>query len=132
MRVGVALKVAAMQCTTGSAHGRSVHTHCTSLLLPPPLRRRRFAAFNQSSLVDASDLCVGSTGANSTCSGDSGGPLLLPDGVQVGVTSHGLFGELAREGRPGGCGSAGQLTTFASVAHLRPWIDAALAAEGLL
>ena len=82
--------------------------------------------------MDASDLCVGSAGANSTCSGDSGGPLLLPGGVQVGVTSHGLFGELARDGRPGGCGSEGHLTTFASVADLRPWIDSTLAAEGLL
>lgn len=114
-------------------HGCWVCASCATQLLPlPPPPHRRFAAFNQSSLVDASDLCVGSQGVNSTCSGDSGGPLLLPGGVQVGVTSHGLFGELAKEGSPGGCGSAGHLTTFASVAYLRPWIDETLAAEGLL
>ncbi|PRW57207.1 chymotrypsin-1-like isoform X1 [Chlorella sorokiniana] len=90
-----------------------------------------FAAFNQSRLGGADNLCAGSSAANGTCSGDSGGPLLL-DGVQVGIVSHGLFGEAARDGAPGGCGSAGQLNAFASVAHFRPWIDGVLAAEGLL
>ena len=97
-----------------------------------PTTPPRFAAFNQSRLVGADDLCAGSAAANSTCSGDSGGPLTCNGGLQVGVVSHGLFGEAAKEGAPGGCGSAGHLTTFASVAHFRPWIDGVLAEEGLL
>lgn len=52
--------------------------------------------------------------------------------MQVGITSHGLFGEAAGPGGPGACGATGHLTAFASVAHFRPWIDSVLAEEGLL
>lgn len=93
-----------------------------------------FSLFNQTRLIsdDGGDLCAGSLSPNSTCSGDSGGPLLLPGGMQVGVASHGLYGEAAREGNIGGCGSPAHLTAFASVSHFRAWIDATLEAEGLL
>ena len=91
-----------------------------------------FAAYNQSTLLgmDGSELCAGSTGVNSTCSGDSGGPLFAPDGVQVGLTSHGLYGEVGL--RVASCGSSGHPTIFTSVAHYRGWIEEQLAAEGLL
>lgn len=58
-----------------------------------------YAAYNQSGLIDpdGGDLCAGSSAANGTCSGDSGGPLLAPDGTQVGGTRTGSG--------MGGCGS---------------------------
>lgn len=100
---------------------------------PSPHDRPRFAAFNQSRLGGADNLCAGSAVGNGTCSGDSGSPLLLPgSGVQLGVVSHGLFGAAARDGAPGACGAPGRLTAFASVAYFRPWIDSVLAEEGLL
>jgi trypsin len=48
----------------------------------------------------------------SPCVGDSGGPLLGGDGVQVGVVSFGIS-----------CGALREPTVFAEIAGLRPFID---------
>ena len=57
------------------------------------------------------DICAGfAAGGTDTCSGDSGGPLLVPDGkggwLQVGITSHGTCG------RPNGPGVYTRISSY--------------------
>ena len=49
--------------------------------------------------------------------------------LQVGIVSHGLYGEEAS--RHGRCGDVGQMDAYASVGAFREWIDATIKAEGL-
>ncbi|WP_336249905.1 cell wall-binding repeat-containing protein [Stomatohabitans albus] len=68
----------------------------------------------------------------SSCVGDSGGPLFItaPDGThtQVGIISHGRFNNAAQTFWSNDtCGRVA--TWFTSIAYVRPWIDAVIAAN---
>lgn len=83
-------------------------------------------------------LCAASYSTRSTCSADSGGPLLLPaasgsvggvGSVQVGITSFKPWGD--PEALSPTCGQPGQVGGYTSVAAVLDWVEATIEQEGL-